>query len=192
MNLDLTQKTTLRANIVALSAAGQPLEGMPQVENWAGIVEYYNANPIPAVNCWNPRTPAAALFDAIDFTQYTPNDATTDATQTYNNRAQAILIKQANLQLMLVGKDTIDMSKANIRAGLKDATTGLPSGNSGANRSATGTNGVNILNAGLKALNRVEALFAVDTATTGTITANIRVVEGTVNEQLISDVWNNR
>ena len=187
MNLTSVQKSALRGAIVA----DQSLSGMAAVEDWAGIASYYNAAPVPAVYCWNPQTPAEALFDSIDFTQYTPNDATTDATQTYNNRAQAILIKQANLQLILVGKATVDMSKANIRAALKDATTSLPSGNSGANRSATGTNGINLLNAGLKALNRVEAFFATTSETTGAVTASIRVVQGALTEQNVSDIWNN-
>ena len=191
MNLTTAQKITLRTNIVTLSAPGQPLEGMPEVENWAGIIAYYNTAPTPAVYCWNPQTPISDLFDAIDYTAFTPNDSTSDTTQVYNNRAQAILIKQAVLQVILTNKDFVNMAKANIRAGLKDATTSLPSGNSGANRSATGTNGINLLNAGLKALNRVEAFFATTTETTGAVTASIRVVQGTLTEQNVSDIWNN-
>lgn len=84
---------------------------------------------------WRSITNAADVFDAVSWASLTPTDAP-DATATYTNRALMCQAKQINLQILLQGKDQISTGKANIRAGLQDALTGVPSGVAGVAKAA--------------------------------------------------------
>lgn len=101
-------------------------------------VNLLNAVAAPAFRVWNRLVPAGDVLNNLVYANYTPNDTPAQATeilgQTWENRAMSIQIKQIALQLLLQGRDTFDASRANLRAGLEDATTSLPSGNAGANR----------------------------------------------------------
>ena len=91
---------------------------------------------------WVYRTsiPVAELFDAIVWANFTPSDAVPTDTSLNNDifqsRQIACQTKQMNLQTMIVGQGAINGAKANIRAGLQDALTSIPSGTNGATRSA--------------------------------------------------------
>lgn len=84
---------------------------------------------------WQTSMPATAVFDAITWANLTPQDVP-DGTTTWTNRALCCQGKQFNVQTMLTGRESINPSKANIRAGLQDALTQVPSGAGGAARSA--------------------------------------------------------
>ena len=122
------------------------------------------------------------IYDAIDWSKYTPSDAA-DGTAIQTNRLLSIQAKQMNLQNMLQGRDTIDASKANIRAGLRDAVTQLPAGASGAMVASGGTSGSAVLAACMRKATRFEKLFSTGPVTTGSTSANLLVLEG----QLSSD-----
>lgn len=91
---------------------------------------------------WVYRTsiPVAEVFDAIVWANFTPSDVVPTDTSLNNDifqsRQIACQTKQMNLQTMIVGQSSISGAKANIRAGLQDALTNIPSGANGATRAA--------------------------------------------------------
>jgi hypothetical protein len=186
--LNATQRATLRADIVALSQTGQPLQTAIATEDYQFIANYYNASPVTQVMGWNTETPTSAIIDAITWTSFTPTD-TTDGTAIQTNRALVIGIKQFNLQNLINGRTTIDASKAGIRAGLRDSVIAIPAGTNGALISAGGTSGVNVLNACTRISSRLEIMFASAPVSTGTVSAVIYTVQGAIGLQEISDVW---
>jgi hypothetical protein len=95
------------------------------------IAALYNAPAAPTFTVWRTTTPIADIENAIAWPNFTPSDAP-DGTQTWLNRAIACQGKQFNLQIMIQGKTAISSGRANIRAGLQDATTNIPSGAAGA------------------------------------------------------------
>lgn len=146
------------------------------------IAAAYDQPASPAVNVWDSNVSVDRIHDAIDYTKYTPAVAV-DGTTTYSNYVLQIQTKQMNLQNMIMGRTQIDARKANIRNGLKDATTLIPAGAAWANVNPGGVSGVNVLNAMLRSTQatRAEKLFSSGSFTTGTVTAESLVFEGPLN-----------
>lgn len=80
---------------------------------------------------WNNAMPVQVIFDSITWANFTPTDAP-DGTAAWTNRSLACQGKQFNLQTILTGRETINASKTNVRAGLQDALSNIPSGVGGA------------------------------------------------------------
>lgn len=148
------------------------------------IARLYNLPASPTFNVWQTNTQAKDIFDTIDWTKYTPTDSP-EATGMYTARSMAIQTKQMNLQNMTMGRDTLDISKSNIRAGLRDAVIQIPSGVGGALVSAAGASASLLLAACIRPATRLEKLLSTGPATTGTTTANLLGFEGTVSYQEI-------
>ena len=179
MSLTPAQNAIVTADI----AANADLNIFPANSDGAyGIAALYNLPAVPAFSVWKTNTPTKDIFDTIDWTKYTPTDAP-EATGIYTARAMAINVKQMNLQNMTVGKDTIDTSKANIRAGLRDSVIQLPSGASGALTAAGGASGATTLAACIRTATRLEKLLSTGSATTGSTTSNLLGFEGNVSYQ---------
>lgn len=199
MKLTTAQKITLKNDILAKQASAQPLFGVTD-ENI--IAAYYNA--ASSSSAWRSDTPITDIQDAITWTNFTPNDSVPvvdNSTQTtslasiangiqFLNRILVVQTKQINMTNTVTGRTVLDTTKANIRADLQDMVVKLPTGASGALLSAGGANGATILAACTRLMNRVEALFGTVDATTGTTTAKLLVVEGSVTAQDISDAIN--
>lgn len=192
MTLNTTQVAALKADILA----SVDMNTLPTTS--AGIYaiqQLYNAPSTTDV--WRTDASVSAITDAISWSIFTPADtmpaadaATGNAAiHQFNGRLLAIQTKQINLQSMLQGRTTVDASKANLRAGLRDAVTGLPAGASGAAISAGGAGGATVLNAMTRKATRFEKLFASTTATTGSITANLLVLEGAVSFGDVETAW---
>lgn len=176
MSLTPAQKTLLKADITGPGANATAVAAFVAVNDWSSIANYYNS--FGSADAWNSQAPVRNIYDGIDWTKYTPNDAP-DGTAIFTNRLLAIQTKQMNLQNMLQGRETIDASKALLRAGLRDAVIGLPSGTSGASQAAGGSSGVNLLNACTRKARFVEAVLGAGTsATTGTVSALVLPFEG--------------
>ncbi len=127
-----TQLQLIKAAIAADSA----LNTLPNtLDDAFAIADSLNLAASPDFFVWQTSMPAQSLFDAIVWANLTPSDAP-DGTATYTNRALCCQGKQFNVQTMLTGREFINPSKANIRAGLQDALTQVPSGAAGALRSA--------------------------------------------------------
>ena len=98
------------------------------------IAAWLNGAAVPNFVVWRTTTPIADIENAINWPNFTPAD-TPDGTQIWMNRALACQGKQFNLQIMIQGKTSISTGRGNIRAGLQDATSSIPSGVGGATQS---------------------------------------------------------
>lgn len=153
MELTQAQRTALAADIQvnrALIAAGDT----------AGAADFYNAVASPDYWVWNPAVETKAIMDAIMWQNLTPTvngDGTVPATIDWANRSLACQGKQFNIQTMLAGRESIDATRTNIRAGLQDALSNVPAGASGAVVSA---GWANVKIAMTRKATRIEKLFA--------------------------------
>ena len=185
------QKTIFLNDINAKSATGQPLEGMVSSQNYAWIRDYYNT--ASGSFAWNANTPVEAIYNTINWTNYTPADVPT-ASDTpavavhFANRSSLIGIKQRNLQSILWGRTYLNCTNAWTRAGLRDCLVQLPAGAGGAMVSAWWASAITTLTACTRSCNRAEFLFAPAPVVTGTVSAVVLPIEGTVDEQQIRDI----
>ena len=58
------QQATLKADIIAKSQSGQPLEAMVAINDWQNVAAYYNTENSPT-NVWRPDAPKSKVFGAI-------------------------------------------------------------------------------------------------------------------------------
>lgn len=189
MALTTTQQQTLKT---AILADGTLNTLPPNSDSAFTIAVAFNQTDVSATKAWWTSTPVVNIFDSITWANYTPNDAP-DSTVTYSNRSLNIQTKQMNLQNMLVGRITVDASKDNFRAGLRDAVINLPAGTGGAFVQAAGASGVTALTACLRPSNatRAEKLFSGGSHTTGTVTADVLIFEGSLafTDVMVSMGW---
>lgn len=179
MALTQSQLATLKAAILA----DPVLAAKPNNSDGAfDIAIAMNSLASPSANVWRTDARVQAINDAINWSLFTPSD-TPDGTAAWTNRILAIQTKQMNLQLMLQGRDTVDASKANVRAGLRDAVIAVPAGAGGSAVSPGGASGVNVMNACVRPGLRIEILLKTGDATTGTVTAAIMGYEGQITYQ---------
>jgi hypothetical protein len=122
------QLATLKADI----AADGTLNAFPNNADgaWA-IAQAYGLLASPTFTVWCNTVATDDIFNAISWANLTPNDSP-DSTQQWLNRAMACQAKQFNIQTMLSGRTQLVTGKSNIRAGLQDALTNIPSGTGGA------------------------------------------------------------
>jgi hypothetical protein len=150
-----------------------------------GQAAFYNANAVPDYFVWNPSTSTKDVMDAITWANLTPADAP-DGTAAWTNRALACQGKQFNVQTMLVGRDTIDATKANLVAGLQDALTNVPSGVSGASKSG---GWANVKIALTRKATRLEKLFATGNGTAANPSLMAANVVGEAQPNLFSGLY---
>lgn len=143
------------------------------------MMEYFNS--VDTSIAWNTATPTNNIMDKVVWANMTPTD-TADGTQIWMNRSLACQGKQFNLQTLLQGRQFVDASKANIRAGLQDALTNLPSGVAGV---LTGGGWVNVNLALQRPMTKGERVFATGTGTTQS--PAVMTFEGTVSYQNVYD-----
>ena len=156
MSLSTAQLATLKADILADAT----LNAKPN--NSDGNTEIVDAYKVDAVfTVWRSTTETDEVFNAVTWANLTPNYAA-DGTQLWLNRAMACQGKQFNVQTMLTGRTTIASGKVNVRAGLQDALTNVPSGTGGTTVAA----GWVAVRDGMKRVaNRGEKLLATGTGT---------------------------
>lgn len=173
MALTPAQLITLKA---AIAAETDPTFVANRTAGATGaMAAFYNTDS--AVTVWRSFTTVDTLFNAIAWANLTPVDAA-DSTQLWMNRALAAQSKQFNLQTLLAGRTTLNTGFVNIRNGLQDALTNLPTGAAGAIIAAGWVNGVRL--AVQRLAKRGEALFAAGGAGTPA-TPHDLVFEGTVS-----------
>lgn len=184
MNLNSTQRASLLAAIVADGTAN----GYRTAGDAFSLKAWCNAPG--AVNVWRTDAPVSAIIDSITWSSYTPNDPP-DSTATYTNRALLAQTKQMNMQLMLQGRTALDASRANIRAGLRDAVIQLPTGVNGGMVVAGGASGSTTLGACVRSATRAEGVLAAAAQVTGTVSAQILTFEGAVDDDVAAWLVNN-
>lgn len=189
MALTSAQLTALKTAIVANPTwNAQPNNADGNFE----VARLLSLTASPTFTVWRTDAPTTSIFDAIDFTKYTPNDAA-DNTATFTNRALLAQTKQMNLQMMLQGRASINASLVNVRAGLRDAVIAVPTGTSGALTAPGGASGVNVLNACTRSATEAEKILATASQasdTTGTVTARVMGFEGSVTAQDVETARN--
>jgi len=177
MALTSAQQAAIKADILA----NPDLSAQPNNSDGAfEIARLYNLPASPTFLVWRTDAPTADIFDSINWSLYTPSDSP-DNTATYTNRLLAIQTKQMNLQNMLVGRDTLNCAKANIRAGLRDAVIQIPAGAGGAMVSPGGVSGATVLAVCTRNATRLEKLLSTGSVTTGTTTAAVMGYEGQID-----------
>jgi hypothetical protein len=189
--LTTAQKAALRADILADAVFSQmPKEG----DSDYTIAAAYNATAVPDALVWRTDVPVRAILDTFNWGGFTPTDTVPDsvvdiaALQRHTARLLAIQTKQMNLQLMLQGRETVDASLPNLRAGLRDALINIPSGVAGAGVTVAGAGAVNALTACTRKATRIERLLATAQATTGPVTAWLMGYVGQVTPADINEV----
>lgn len=179
MPLTLAQLNVIKADILA----NPDLNSKPNNDDGEfEIARLYNLPPAVAMNVWRTDAQVSDIFDAIDFSKFTPVDAP-EVTGIFAARAWAINIKQMNLNTMLIGRDTLNAAKVTIRASLRDAVIQLPAGALGVMVSAAGASGVNVMNACIRPATRIEKLLvnaSIASDTTGSVTARVMGFEGAI------------
>lgn len=83
---------------------------------------------------WRSTTPVSDIANSINWANLTPENPVTGAGQDAVNWLSACQGKVLNLQTLLGGGVSVATGKANIRAGLQDATSNIPSGIGGATK----------------------------------------------------------
>ena len=165
----------------AFIAADPVLSAKPNSNDGAyEVAALLNADASPAYSVWRTNASTQDVFDAIDWAKFTPTDAA-DGSNIYTNRLLMIQTKQMNLQNILMGRDTVNATKTNVREGLRDALIQLPAGANGTGVTAAGANAVNVMNKLVRPARLIEKVLATGTATTGSVTAGLMGYEGTVS-----------
>lgn len=180
--LTSAQNVTLKAAI----NADPVLSLIPNTNEGADAVALeLNKNPLVDFLVWMTNAPTQSILDAIDGSKYTPSDAipttTAELSNVYQSRILACQTKQISLQTLVIGRETVNAAKANIRSWLRDAVIQCPAGASGAMIAPGGASGATALTACLRKANRVEQILAAGSATTGTTAGNLLGYEGTVS-----------
>lgn len=143
-----------------------------------GAIAEYLRGPSTFV-VWKSQTATQDIYDGVTWANLTPTDAA-DGTATYTNRALVCQAKQLNLQILLQGRDSVNSSKSNIRTGLQDALTNVPSGAGGALVSA-GWTAVRLAMQRFASL--YEKVYATGTGTQGSPGA--LVIDGWLDDYLV-------
>lgn len=133
---------------------------------------------------WQTAVSIDAIQDAIVYANMTPA-AAPDATQLWANRALQAQGKQFNLQNLLLGRSTVNASKANIRAAFQDCLTALPKKADGTNQAAGWTA---VQTAMQRKATVFEKLFS--TGTGSSASPATMTLEGAINYTEIVDAWN--
>lgn len=187
MNLTTANKQALKA---AVAAETDPEFVTLRNAGSTGAMADWLNQPLAATwYAWRTSMPVSDVMDQVIWANMTPAEAvpvdTTLNTSIWHARSLACQGKQFNLQTMLQGRETINPSKANIRAGLQDALTSIPSGVNGNNRNA-GWSALQLMLS--RPVTRGERIFATGTgsqAVPGTL-----VVEGLVTDQNVVEALN--
>ncbi len=149
------------------------------------LVAWFNEVNVTPFYVWKTSVSTSDIYDNITWANFTPSD-TPDGTQIWANRSLACQGKQFNLQTILVGRDSVNPTKSNIRSGLQDALTGIPSGASGATKSG-GWNNVQAIM--YRNTTRAEQLLSTGTGTTGS--PALMGFEGSISQNDVSVIlWN--
>lgn len=183
MSLTADQIVALRA---ACFANGTAAAFFQSPGNSSGLHTWLNGND--SVNAWRTDANVTAILDAINWSNYTPNDVVAGADvdpllSVKIARLLTVQTKQMNLQLMLQGRDRLNTAPTQVRAGLRDAVIAVPTGLSGANTSPGGVSGATVLAACVRTATRAEVMLAAAgqaSDTTGTTTARVLTWQGIV------------
>lgn len=173
---------------VAINSLITPQQRTPDAQQ--AVADWYNQDAAGPFLVFHPAVPNATIFNQILFAAYTPNPTITSGNAAqWTAASMACQGKQFNLQIMLQPNGTFNAGLLNLRSGLKDAMTQLPSGASFANQDGGWNASLNTTpNVLTRNASNIEKLFAV--ATTGPLAAGTAALgtgglQGTSNVALL-------
>lgn len=146
----------------AILAETDPTLAQLRDEGSTGAVAEWYSKPSTVV-VWSTTTPLSDISNAVTWANLTPNDAP-DGTLAWQCRSLACQGKQFNLQLIFGAQGQVSTGRANVRSGLQDALTNIPSGVAGATMAA---GWAAVRSAMQRFANRGEAVFSTGTGTAG-------------------------
>jgi len=174
------QLAALKADII--SQIDPTLVGYRAAGATGQIADWYNQN-LSSFVVWQTAVDINVIFDNIVWANLTPVDSP-DGTATWTNRSLCCQGKQFNIQTILAGRGSINSAKANIRAGLQDALTAIPSGSGGASQNAGWTS---VRSAMQRFATNGEKIFATGTGTA--VTPGFLVVEGILSYEDVTTAF---
>lgn len=168
------------SNTVLINGVATAISAVPvSPDNGIQVAAWYNL-PTAAFNVFRSNVPIAEITNQVVWANYTPAPAPDTSVQ-WSNCSLACQGKQFNLQLLLPPGSVFNAGLVNLRAGLNDATTNLPSGTP---LGTTKTGGWSAILPILRRLaSNIEKLFAV--ATTGVGTTGTDALGATTNPGLL-------
>jgi len=206
MTLTAAQKTTLKTDIAAntntVVIGGTTFQikdigvGDRSTEAAQKVAAWYNL--LCAVDFFGnySSVPADAIFNAVSWKNYTPTDpGPTDTAQNAAIHAARTALAgafQMNLQTMLIGRATIDATKASTVQGLKDCTNAdMPMGTAGAAVKGGWSGASGVIAALCRKGTNAEKLFANTSGGSGADSTHAATftVEGSLSSQDILDAW---
>lgn len=170
--LNITQLQTLKAFIIqdpVLSLKPNNSDGH------FDIAVELNKVASPDFFVWATNANTQSIYDSIVWANLTPSQAQ-DGTQAWANKALLCQGKQFNIQTLLQGRETLNAANTNVRAGLQDALTAIPSKSDGTNQSA---GWANVHLAMQRKATVIEKIFAVGTGSSAS--PAIMQVEGQIS-----------
>ena len=173
----MTESELIALKAALLADTDQAVIDAVAIGNATEIVRLYNLPSETIV--WRTSVPVPEVFDAIVWANMTPASVP-DGTALWTNRNLQCQSKQLALQTILMGREQINATKANIRAGLQDALTAIPSKSDGSNQAAGWLAVVPVLK---RAATKAEAVYVTGTGTDAA--PGLLVWEGQIN---INDV----
>lgn len=193
MSLTLQQLQAIKADIANNpDMASQPMNS----DGAFAIAALYNAAPAAPQDVWRTEVPVSAIYDAINWSQYTPawTPSALDLpalAALYTNALLVIQTKQMNLQVMTQGRETVNAARVNVRSGLRDAVIAVPAGavssNVVGNVSPGGASGATVLANCVRKASRIEKLLSSTAPALGGITANVMGFEGVISYSEIQE-----
>lgn len=186
--LTQAQRTTLRAHVLAnttpvdidgetftLAQVLAPPDGGNRASGaFSRLADHYNALATPAFFVWRRDVPVEDIFERIVWANLTPAlpaEANQDLDALF--RSNVCISMQMSLQILLMGRQTLDATRANLRDGLRDALQAVPSNANGTTRPAGWTQVQAII---ARPATRGEAVFA---NTSGGQTGAIEILAAT-------------
>lgn len=161
-SLTSAQYATLKAAILADNTLS-PFTSGPTTD-YGALANALNTAYTPAFYVWRSTVPASEIANSIIWAKLTPQDVP-DGTQAWLNRAMACQGFQFNIQnIFYASAGSVATGLPNIRQGLNDSLSAVPSGASGAVQSA-GWNAVKTTIT--RQVTRAEKVFATGTGTQG-------------------------
>lgn len=159
-----------------LAETDQVIIDFVAANNVTGIANWYNVET-DTNYVWKPYTDSKDISDVVNWKRMTP-EAVADETTSANTRA-LIAIAQGRVLDILLRESQVNTAKANIRTGVKDALSNLPTRPTSINDWKWSAGGPAALDVMKRKVSRVEALYL---AAPGTFATPADLVfDGSVN-----------
>lgn len=179
MQLTTAQQTTLK-NAINAETDQEVVDALADGQNWI-IARWLNEESTDIV--WRTYTTSESIRDVIAWKKLTPEDPPAD-TQLYANQATIAAGKAAVLQTLLSSEE-LHSALNNVRSGVVDALSDLPTGVAGALQNAGSNTARNLMK---RTATRAESIFLAGAGAQGS--PEDLVVEGEITTREVRKAMN--